>query len=83
VLVQLRAKLSAGGCGGRRIAERLEWWVLWWLAKDEHGLLTKERIRAAYDGTLWELIAAEREGRTPFVYPEGSPYRPAGKAKTN
>jgi peroxygenase len=57
-------------------AERLEWWVLWWLAKDERGLLSKERIRANYDGTLWELLAAKREGRTPFVYPEGHRYRP-------
>eukprot|EP00967_Tisochrysis_lutea_P065746 scaffold85561_cov19-Tisochrysis_lutea.AAC.1 len=26
------------------IAERLEWWTLWWLAKDEKGLVRENKI---------------------------------------
>jgi hypothetical protein len=66
-----------------RIAERLEWWVLWWLAKDAGGMLTKERIRANFDGTLWEIIAAEREGRVPFAHTDNSPYGEIDKSKTS
>lgn len=42
-------------------AERLEWWATHILLKDEQGLLTKERIRAQYDGTLWGILAEEQE----------------------
>lgn len=49
------------------IAERLEWYVFYLLAADENGLITREKIRAQYDGSLFEMIAAEREGRRPFV----------------
>lgn len=41
------------------IAERLEWWTLYLLCKDERGIITKEKVRACYDGTLWEQIASE------------------------
>lgn len=47
------------------IAARLEWWTLWWIAKDERGLLSKERVRAMYDGSLWrqlEDIAIAKRG---------------------
>jgi len=45
------------------IGERLEWWVLYLLCKDERGIVSKEKIRAQYDGSLWEKIAAEVEAR--------------------
>jgi hypothetical protein len=40
-------------------AARLEWWVLWLAAADDSGLLSKEKVRAQYDGTLWEMLARE------------------------
>ncbi|KAJ9527701.1 hypothetical protein QJQ45_025980 [Haematococcus lacustris] len=43
------------------IAERLEWFTLYLLCKDERGLVTKEKIRAQYDGSLWAIIAKEVE----------------------
>jgi peroxygenase len=49
------------------IAERLEWYTFYLLAANEDGIITKEKIRAMYDGSLFEMIAAEREHRKPFV----------------
>lgn len=46
------------------VAERLEWWTLWLLAADDNGLVSKEKVRANFDGTLFYQIAAEREGKT-------------------
>lgn len=43
------------------IAERLEWWTLYYMCKDEQGIVSKEKIRAQYDGSLWPIIAAEVE----------------------
>jgi len=45
------------------IAERLEWWFFWLLAKDEKGIISKEKVRGMYDGTLWEQIATEVEAK--------------------
>jgi len=45
------------------IAERLEFWTLWLLCSDDNGLISKEKLRASYDGSLWELIAAEVEAK--------------------
>eukprot|EP00878_Enallax_costatus_P000393 GHUV01000479.1.p1 GENE.GHUV01000479.1~~GHUV01000479.1.p1 ORF type:complete len:246 (+),score=62.41 GHUV01000479.1:254-991(+) len=42
-------------------AERLEWWTLYLLAADDNGIISKEKIRANYDGSLWYLIADELE----------------------
>lgn len=42
-------------------AERLEWWTLYLLAADDNGIISKEKIRANYDGSLWYLIANELE----------------------
>ncbi|KAK9051033.1 hypothetical protein SSX86_027658 [Deinandra increscens subsp. villosa] len=36
-----------------------EWKILYHLAKDKNGLLKKETIRAVYDGSLFEKMAAE------------------------
>lgn len=44
-----------------RIAERLEWWVLYVLAADDNGIISKEKVRANYDGSLWYQIAQELE----------------------
>jgi peroxygenase len=35
------------------VAERLEWWVLYLLAADDNGIISKEKIRGQYDGSLW------------------------------
>jgi len=45
------------------IAERLEWWTFYLLCKDERGIISKEKIRGQYDGSIWEKIAAEVEAR--------------------
>ncbi|KAD4983123.1 hypothetical protein R6Q59_002782 [Mikania micrantha] len=36
-----------------------EWKILYYLAKDKNGLLRKDTIRAVYDGSLFEKMAAE------------------------
>lgn len=43
------------------IAERLEWWTLYLLAADDNGIISKEKIRKNYDGSLWYEIASELE----------------------
>lgn len=30
-----------------------QWWVLWLLAKDENGLVSKDKVRGCMDGSLW------------------------------
>ncbi|KAF8072391.1 SOP1 [Scenedesmus sp. PABB004] len=45
------------------IAERLEWWTLYLLAADDAGVISKEAIRANYDGSLWFKVAAEVEAK--------------------
>jgi hypothetical protein len=46
-----------------RTAERLEWWTLYLLCADDNGVISKEKIRAQYDGSLWYLLAEENEAR--------------------
>jgi hypothetical protein len=41
------------------IASRLEWWMFWMSAADDKGLLSKDKVRAMYDGTVWNVLAAE------------------------
>ncbi|KAE9605305.1 hypothetical protein Lal_00025353 [Lupinus albus] len=38
------------------LASYVEWKILYVLAKDKNGLLTKETIRAVYDGSLFEQM---------------------------
>lgn len=38
------------------IAERLEWYMMYLLCKDDNGIVSKEKIRAQYDGTLWVSV---------------------------
>lgn len=45
------------------IAERLEWYVFWSIAANQQGILTKEIVRAQYDGTLWDKLAAIQEDK--------------------
>ncbi|KIZ07200.1 hypothetical protein MNEG_0751 [Monoraphidium neglectum] len=44
-------------------AERLEWWALWLLCADDDGVISREKIRAQYDGSLWYILAEENERR--------------------
>jgi len=55
-----RANQNAGDFFGWG-AGRFEWYMLWLLCKDENGIVSKEKMRAQYDGSLWQIIADEVE----------------------
>lgn len=44
-----------------RIAERLEWWTFYLLAADNNGVISKEKVRKQFDGSLWYEIAKDLE----------------------
>jgi peroxygenase len=46
-----------------RIAERLEWWTTYFLCADKHGVISKEKIRGNFDGSIYYVIAEEIEGK--------------------
>ncbi|KAF6150839.1 hypothetical protein GIB67_020922 [Kingdonia uniflora] len=45
---------------GGWLASLTEWKILYFLCKDKNGLLHKETIRAAYDGSLFEQMEQKR-----------------------
>nr|GMD66099.1 probable peroxygenase 5 isoform X1 [Ipomoea batatas]GMD79556.1 probable peroxygenase 5 isoform X1 [Ipomoea batatas] len=40
-----------------------EWKILYFLAKDDQGMLPKERVKAVYDGSLFEQLAEEHASK--------------------
>nr|A8B479.1 RecName: Full=Peroxygenase; AltName: Full=Caleosin [Lilium longiflorum]ABK40508.1 pollen caleosin [Lilium longiflorum] len=49
------------------VASIAEWRLLYQIGKDEDGLLHKETIRGAFDGSLFERLEKDRASRTKIV----------------
>lgn len=45
------------------IAALSEWKILYFLCKDQNGLLRKEIVRGVYDGSLFEQMAKEHQSK--------------------
>ncbi|KAL3644725.1 putative peroxygenase 4 [Castilleja foliolosa] len=45
------------------LAAFIEWKILYYLCKDKNGLLHKDVIRAAFDGSLFERMAKEKASK--------------------
>ena len=54
------------------LTARFEWLSFYYIAKDEKGLVTKERMRQMYDGSLWMQLDAEATKRRGREAPRGS-----------
>lgn len=46
-----------------RLAAFVEWRILFMLGKDEKGLLQKETVRAVFDGSLFDQLAAKQKAK--------------------
>ncbi|CAA0328224.1 unnamed protein product [Arabidopsis thaliana] len=51
------------------LAGYTEWKVLHYLCKDKNGLLHKDTVRAAYDGSLFEKLEKQRSSKTSKKHP--------------
>ncbi|XP_021909982.1 probable peroxygenase 4 isoform X3 [Carica papaya] len=59
LMTMLRANRESNDFKGW-VASFAEWKMLYYLCKDMHGLLHRETIKAAYDGTLFHRLEKER-----------------------
>ncbi|GMN53332.1 hypothetical protein TIFTF001_022476 [Ficus carica] len=44
------------------ISSKMKWGLVYYLAKDEHGFVSKEDIRSLFDGSLFENLAKRHSG---------------------
>lgn len=51
-----------------RLASLGEWWLLWLIAADPSGVVSREKIRGCFDGTLFYRIAEERRLQQDMKY---------------
>ena len=63
------------------IASRLEWWVFWLAAADSKGLISREKVRAMYDGTLWVVLAEEMTRKRGYDVGAPKPAKPSSGRK--
>ncbi|GAA0187421.1 oxygenase [Lithospermum erythrorhizon] len=64
----LKAKREPKDYGGW-IAALSEWKILYLLCKDDQGLLQKDIVKAAYDGSLFERMEKERQSKKQITTP--------------
>lgn len=59
----MTARCTTGYIPPCRLASIISWTLLWWVARDEGGCLSRDTVRAVYDGTLFYGIAERRRAR--------------------